>query len=304
MRYILLVYITTSISLTAFSQTKLGIINDPDGYTNLRNIPSNKSEIVAKIIEGEFFYFRPTQDNWWFIKRCDGTEGYMHKSRIKEIDNYSKDGKVYPLKDYEIDFETINKKGYYIRITKIDNLNYDKYSNGNDWFYSRNWIEVFKDFKEVNELYFSNIESVGGDAGVYHTEYQLKDKTILLKFGDYEGLLMIVDLNGNITKHLGGDFFITNDQKYIISPWHSDLPGLSVIDNNTNELLFEKETEYYFHEWYLVDSSYYIYGEHVSNDSKKILVLDFEKKEVEINNYQNLEYYKKYQISDWIRKKK
>jgi len=61
------------------------IIEDPDGYTNVRSRRSASSDIVARVYEGERFYTYIQNRNWWQIKTRDGKVGYMHVSRIKIV---------------------------------------------------------------------------------------------------------------------------------------------------------------------------------------------------------------------------
>jgi hypothetical protein len=62
-----------------------GIINDPDGYSNVRDKPDKNSQITAKFIKDEVFYYTPTNDSdWWCVYKEEGGKqvGYIHKSRI------------------------------------------------------------------------------------------------------------------------------------------------------------------------------------------------------------------------------
>lgn len=68
-------------------ESEHGTINDPDGYTNIRASNSSKSEIVGRILEGEVFTYWKTNDNWYKVETPKGVKGYVHKSRIKPIDN-------------------------------------------------------------------------------------------------------------------------------------------------------------------------------------------------------------------------
>lgn len=61
------------------------VINDPDGYTNVRKMKSVASDIVGRIFEGEEFSTYKQEGNWWQIRTIDGKIGYMHVSRIKII---------------------------------------------------------------------------------------------------------------------------------------------------------------------------------------------------------------------------
>lgn len=65
------------------------VINDADGWTNVRKGPSTNSEIVTKIYDGEHFYFeRVLGSNWVKVYRtADAAEciGFMHGSRVMPV---------------------------------------------------------------------------------------------------------------------------------------------------------------------------------------------------------------------------
>ena len=71
---------------------RLGIINDSDGYTNVRYRPSFNSKILSQIQANTLFYFTPNSHNkWWKIESKDGSiNGFMHCSKIKPIGKYIK----------------------------------------------------------------------------------------------------------------------------------------------------------------------------------------------------------------------
>ncbi|MFK7001443.1 SH3 domain-containing protein [Flavobacterium oreochromis] len=69
------------------SQENIGedlyVINDKDGYTNLRKGKSSSSEIIGKINTGtEIFILDENDKDWWLIETTIGEQGYIHKSRI------------------------------------------------------------------------------------------------------------------------------------------------------------------------------------------------------------------------------
>lgn len=77
------------ISSDSFFVQKLllvGIINDKDGFSNIREKPSINSKIVDKFTTEDFFYYTPDNANdWWLVYRQDDIKarvGYIHKSRI------------------------------------------------------------------------------------------------------------------------------------------------------------------------------------------------------------------------------
>jgi len=60
------------------------VIDDPDGYVNLRKEKSADSPIVAKVKKDEPFEFKCTQNaTWCKVKLASGLTGWMHYSRIK-----------------------------------------------------------------------------------------------------------------------------------------------------------------------------------------------------------------------------
>ncbi len=60
------------------------VINDPDGYTNVRSGQGASYGIIERINESEVFYAIPQKNSdWWPIRTADGKYGYIHRSRIK-----------------------------------------------------------------------------------------------------------------------------------------------------------------------------------------------------------------------------
>ncbi len=59
------------------------IIQDPDGYTNLRKDKNTSSEVLQKIKSGEHIEVLNSTEDWFLIKTSDGKQGYVHKSRVK-----------------------------------------------------------------------------------------------------------------------------------------------------------------------------------------------------------------------------
>ncbi|MPS72952.1 MAG: SH3 domain-containing protein [Chryseobacterium sp.] len=59
------------------------IIQDPDGYTNLRKEKNVQSEILQKIKSGEYIEVLENTGDWFLVKTKEGEKGYVHKSRIK-----------------------------------------------------------------------------------------------------------------------------------------------------------------------------------------------------------------------------
>lgn len=65
------------------SSVKQYIIQDPDGYTNLREGRGTSSPILQKINSGEKIEVINSTGGWLLIKTKKGMTGYVHKSRIQ-----------------------------------------------------------------------------------------------------------------------------------------------------------------------------------------------------------------------------
>ncbi len=61
-----------------------GVVNDPDGFTNLRAAPSRESAILTQAKNGEVIeYSSASESDWWKVTLRSGKKGYMHSSRIR-----------------------------------------------------------------------------------------------------------------------------------------------------------------------------------------------------------------------------
>lgn len=66
--------------------TSRAVIDDPDGYTNMRSQKNAKSQIVARVVQGEEFFTYMQNGNWWQVRTARGKVGYIHLSRIRLLD--------------------------------------------------------------------------------------------------------------------------------------------------------------------------------------------------------------------------
>ena len=69
-------------STICLAEYKLAVINDPDGYTNVRKARDAKSEVVLKIEKNELFLCEATKGQWFKAKDFFGNQGFIHKSRV------------------------------------------------------------------------------------------------------------------------------------------------------------------------------------------------------------------------------
>lgn len=90
MRLILAMLLFVSISARGQQKWEYACIQDPDGYTYIRNSPSATTGIEDKVEPYLIFECAPGPDNWWKVKvpAIDTElEGYIHKSRIRLMKN-------------------------------------------------------------------------------------------------------------------------------------------------------------------------------------------------------------------------
>lgn len=66
--------------------TLAAVIDDPDGFTNIRAGGSTKAEIVGKVLDGEKFLTYQQSGQWWRVRKADGTTGYMFRKYIRLIE--------------------------------------------------------------------------------------------------------------------------------------------------------------------------------------------------------------------------
>lgn len=64
---------------------KIGKINDPDGYTNIRKEADKKSQIIGKILKDEYFFYEEHNPNWYNITKQNRIKGFVHKSRVQRV---------------------------------------------------------------------------------------------------------------------------------------------------------------------------------------------------------------------------
>jgi len=64
------------------------IINDPDGYTNVRKAADGKSPIVARVNHSVMFSTHVQPSDWWQVRVYPDIQGYIHKSRVLMIRDF------------------------------------------------------------------------------------------------------------------------------------------------------------------------------------------------------------------------
>ena len=96
----------------------VAVIDDPDGYVNVRARPDAESPIVAKVNKGERFTFqRHEYDKWCSVKLASGKTGWMDAQRI--LLSFTKDDlPSKPEKGDEIDEQATHHGTNYYEATQ------------------------------------------------------------------------------------------------------------------------------------------------------------------------------------------
>lgn len=124
---------------------RFALIVDKDGYVNVREKGSANSKIIGKIKSGEAVFIFEDLDTDWLNIIIDDKSGYIHRSRVKYINEFEKipsvdahDYKaIFHLNDIHIDiatddFDYESNKKYFTKVDKED-LTITKYKGREMW---------------------------------------------------------------------------------------------------------------------------------------------------------------------------
>ncbi|MFV0269514.1 MAG: hypothetical protein ACK5HT_20515, partial [Draconibacterium sp.] len=166
---------------------------------------------------------------------------------------------VQELKEWWKNYKNENTRYFEIGdvLVKIYQLNNSGWRMGDD-FLCRGKIVSYKNNLPVDSLKFNDMSAVGDRYGLNFSSQPVKGMVIGTKFGDYDGRLILIDETGKIQNLRGGFFFVTKDQRYIVSPWHSDLAGITIYDLKDRKVKMDEETEIRPANWYYLNGGYYI----------------------------------------------
>jgi hypothetical protein len=124
----------------------------------------------------------------------------------------------------------------------------------------RAWLEVRERGSVVRQVYFKDVDAVGGYYGIFLPNHQpFDDFFVALKFGDYDGRLLIVGKDGSLTNLPGGDFFLTPDKRYLIGSHNSDYQSPFVIEVARRRIVIDgaKEKLPGVGDWYVDGAGYF-----------------------------------------------
>jgi hypothetical protein len=146
------------------------------------------------------------------------------------------DAVQYPKASYTTTTRVIHKDKVEISATQV------KPTNQEASFFCRAWVTITAGGKVTNTLYFPDIDPVAGSFGLFvPIEQPVPDYLFLMKFGDYDGRLYLVDASGAVTNLKGGWFFLDSSKRYLYSQYASDQPELLVFDLTEKRAIFHSE---------------------------------------------------------------
>lgn len=186
--------ITTILILILFTTrlfSQVAVIDDKDGFTNVRENPDGKSKVIYKIQEFELFLYEmeSSENNDWikvFVPKnkysldCNGFDnliGYIHKSRLKPIEELEKyNGEEFKFK-YVLDtFSFENKIIDYADGKWISRINGRPFY-GTDGDVPNNEVKSIDIMLEgekivISELLYADLFVLTNDFNIYRTKDQ------------------------------------------------------------------------------------------------------------------------------------
>jgi hypothetical protein len=181
--------------------------------------------------------------------------------------------KDYPETMFKIRRDSAHFLNYSIELIHVLNVSYPGIQDATsteidpNFFDCRGWLFLKKGEKVAHTIYYSNMNAVGGCSGVYIPAVQpRKDYFLVVKNGDYDGNIIIIDSTGNITKEKGGGSIqVSSDKRYMFADYDSDEPGITIYDFEKHKTLFTPDSpevdsnlkgQFQIGAWYYQDNKY------------------------------------------------
>ena len=99
-------------------------------------------------------------------------------------------------------------------------------------------VQSYLKGKLIDEIKYSKIEAVGGDAGIFFS-FKNENQIVLNKRGDYDGRTIIINSDGKLTDIVGGRDFSPTSEEIFLSIYDSDLSEFSLYDLKNDSLIFD-----------------------------------------------------------------
>ena len=119
-RIVSILMILTILYSNSIAQKKLAIINDQDGFTNIRTGMGSQFDIIGQIKTDEFFYCEKTNNDWYPVDALNWVEkgvlsgeplkGFFHKSLISILEELPMTEQKSIISKVFMDFKKLNDK--------------------------------------------------------------------------------------------------------------------------------------------------------------------------------------------------
>jgi hypothetical protein len=159
----------------------------------------------------------------------------------------------YPTAKFQVTRKDFPHGDVTIRVIEVNNLGYTMAPDQ-----CRAWLEVRKGSALLKQFYYADIMPVGNSFGIFVPKLQASDDYFAaVKAGDYDGRLLLVGKDGTTHDLPGGDFFLTEDRRFLVSEYMSDLYAIAIFDLKQGRKVFEARNLPEIGSWYRDDSGYF-----------------------------------------------
>jgi len=163
--------------------------------------------------------------------------------------------KDYPAGKFLVTESDSNIGEFTVRVIDVKNLGYEP--SANQPHFCSTWVEVRKSDQLVKRVFYGDIEPVGSNFGAFVSKIQPDGYIAVVKEGDYDGRLLLVDAEGKMVDLPGGFYFVTADKKFLISEYSSDATGLTVFDLAEHEIILQPKDVPEIGSWYRDPQGYF-----------------------------------------------
>jgi len=161
--------------------------------------------------------------------------------------------KEYDPKEFTVSQNEFHNGGASIRITQAKQIAINVHKPPT---ICRAWIEVVKENKTTFQKYLADMDPAGFSYGVFIPAAQPPAPFFaVVKIGDYDGRLYLVNKEGKVEDLMGGFYFITNDKRYLFSQYATDGTGLVVYDLAEGRTVYSSDKIPHMHQWYFKDGA-------------------------------------------------
>jgi hypothetical protein len=166
-----------------------------------------------------------------------------------------------PLKKYLLDTNyVVTSNVYHYQSIDIEvSQAKRKYNHGYESPFNVGCVFIKSGNYIIDSLIFPDIKAYGGYAGLDIPERKFSDSLfVIIKRGDYDGRLYLINTKGKVFNFPGGGYFITKDKKLLFSISELDCSGIDIIDLKTLKSIYSKtclskNPDY----WFFFDKKYY-----------------------------------------------